>query len=69
MATYFAKRLDPNGEGVPVWPTFSDANPVVMYFAQTPHTGPVPSAEALEVLDVYFAWCRTPGGEAFAKGK
>ncbi|MGA2274296.1 MAG: carboxylesterase family protein [Bryobacteraceae bacterium] len=70
MATYwtnFAKRGDPNGEGVPAWPAFSDAKPVVMYFGQTPRTGPVPSAEALKVLDAYFAWRRTPEGEAWAK--
>jgi para-nitrobenzyl esterase len=70
MATYwtnFAKRLDPNGEGVPAWPAFSDANPQVMYFSQTPHTGPVPSADSLKVLDAYFAWRRTPEGEAWAK--
>lgn len=72
MATYwtnFAKRLDPNGEGVPAWPAFSDARPVVMRFAQTPHTGPVPSAEALEVLNAYFAWRRTPEGEAFVNAR
>jgi len=70
MATYwvnFAKRGDPNGEAVPAWPSFSDANPVVMWFGQTPHTGPVPSAEALKRLDAYFAWRRTPEGEAFVK--
>ena len=70
MATYwtnFAKRGDPSGEGVPAWPAFSDGNPVVMYFAQTPHTGPVPSAEALKALDGYFAWRRTPEGEAAVK--
>jgi para-nitrobenzyl esterase len=70
MATYwtnFAKRGDPNGEGVPAWPVFSDANPLVMYFAQTPHTGPVPSAEAIKALDAYFAWRRTPGGDAWPK--
>jgi len=70
MATYwtnFAKRGDPNGEGLPAWPAFGDANPFVMYFAQTPHTGPVPSAQALDVLDAYFAWRRTPEGEAFVK--
>lgn len=70
MATYwtnFAKRGDPNGAGVPAWPAFSDANPTVMYFAQTPHTGPVPSADALKVLDGYFAWRRTPEGEAAVK--
>jgi para-nitrobenzyl esterase len=70
MATYwtnFAKHGDPSGEGVPVWPAFSDANPMVMYFGQTPHTGPVPSAESLKSLDAYFAWRRTPEGDAWAK--
>jgi para-nitrobenzyl esterase len=70
MANYwtnFARYGDPNGEGVPVWPAFSDANSVVMYFSQTPHTGPVPSAESLKSLDAYFAWRRTSEGEAWAK--
>jgi para-nitrobenzyl esterase len=70
MSTYwinFAKHGDPNGEGLPSWPAFSDSNPQVMYFSQTPHTGPVPSAESLKVLDAYFAWRRTPEGEAWAK--
>jgi para-nitrobenzyl esterase len=70
MATYwtnFAKYGQPNGNGVTEWPAFSDANPVVMYFSQTPHTGPVPSAAALKVLDEYFKWRRTPEGDAWAK--
>jgi para-nitrobenzyl esterase len=70
MSTYwvnFAKHGDPNGEGLPAWAAFSDANPVVMYFSKTPHTGPVPSAEALKSLDAYFAWRRTPEGESWAK--
>jgi para-nitrobenzyl esterase len=70
MATYwtnFAKFGDPSGPSLPQWPAFSDANPVLMYFAQTPHIGPVPSADALKVLDQYFAWRRTPEGEAFVK--
>lgn len=70
MGTYwtnFAKYGDPNGEGVPNWPAFSDANPEVMYFNKTAYTGPVPSAKSLEVLDSYFAWRRTPEGEAWAK--
>lgn len=70
MSTYwanFAKHGDPNGEGVPAWPAFSDSNPQVMYFSQTPHIGPVPSAESLKALDAYFAWRRTPEGEAPAK--
>jgi len=70
MATYwtnFAKFGDPNGKGVPTWPAFSDAKSEVMYFGQTPHVGPVPSAESLKVLDEYFKWRRTPEGEAWAK--
>jgi para-nitrobenzyl esterase len=70
MATYwtnFAKYGNPNGKGVPVWPAFSDNNPTVMYFRQTPHIGPVPSAESLKVLDSYFKWRRTPEGAAWAK--
>jgi len=63
----FAKHGDPNGVGVPTWPPFSDRHPQVMYFQQTPHLGPVPSADSLKVLDVYFAWRRTPEGDAWAK--
>jgi len=70
MAAYwtnFAKHGDPNGQGVPQWPAFRDANPVTMWFQQTAHTGSVPSADALKLLDEYFAWRRTPAGETFVK--
>ena len=70
MATYwtnFAKFGDPNGAGLPKWPAFSDSTPVLMYFAETPHTGPVPNADALKIMDQYFTWRRTPEGEAFVK--
>ncbi len=70
MATYwtnFAKYGDPNGKGVPKWPAFSDKNPTLMYFAGTPHTGPVPTADGLKVLDSYFAWRRTPEGASAAR--
>jgi para-nitrobenzyl esterase len=65
MAAYwtnFAKRGDPNGEGLPAWPAFTDAKPVSMYLGPTARTGPVPSVESLKVLDEYFAWRRTPAG-------
>jgi len=72
MATYwtnFAKRGDPNGDGVPKWLAFSDASPSVMYFSKTAHEGPVPNTEALKGLDAYFAWRRTPEGAKFGSGK
>jgi len=70
MSTYwtnFAKYGDPNGKGLPAWPNFSSEQAQVMYFSQTPHIGPVPSADALNSLDAYFKWRRTPEGEAWAK--
>jgi len=70
LATYlanFAKHGDPNGAGVPTWPQFTENDLRVMYFKNKPSPGPVPSAAALEVLDTYFAWRRTPEGEAWAK--
>ncbi len=65
MGTYwtnFAKYGDPNGEDVPVWPTFSVNTPNVMYLTDRPHVGPVPSEESLKVLDKYFKWRMTPEG-------
>lgn len=70
VSTYwanFAKRGDPNGDGVPVWPEFTEDSRQVMYFKNRAFPGPVPSAEALDVLDAYFAWRRTPEGAAWAK--
>ncbi|MDP4245942.1 MAG: carboxylesterase family protein [Bacteroidota bacterium] len=66
MGTYwtnFAKYGDPNGSGEPNWPPFSADHPEVMYFSQTAHAGPVPSAESLKVLDAYFKWRRSPDGK------
>ena len=65
MTTYwtnFAKYGDPNGKGMPNWPAYNDAKPVLMYFSQTAHTEPLPNPEGLKVLDAYFAWRRSPEG-------
>jgi len=70
MSTYwtnFAKHGNPNGPGVPTWPEFTTKSRPVMYFHNTASLGSVPSAEALEVLDTYFTWRRTPEGAAWAK--
>jgi para-nitrobenzyl esterase len=65
--TNFAKFGDPNGVGLPAWPRFTEAEPKVMYFHNTASVGPVPSEDALKVLDTYFAWRRSPEGAAWAK--
>ncbi len=70
MGTYwinFAKYGNPNGEGVPEWPAFSDDTPEVMYLQQKPHVGPVPSEESLKILNGYFDWRRTSEGAEWAK--
>ena len=65
--TNFAKYGDPNGKGVPVWETFTNAQPRVMYFQQKAMMGPVPSETALKSLDKYFEWRRTQDGKDWAK--
>ncbi|HEY9123884.1 MAG TPA: carboxylesterase family protein [Bacteroidales bacterium] len=70
MGTYwtnFAKYGDPNGDGVAQWPAFSANNPQVMYLGPNTFIGKVPDEKALQVLDGYFAWRRSPEGVAWAK--
>ncbi len=58
--TNFAKNLDPNGEGLPEWPRFTkDAHNTMYLSGAQPFVGPVPSEDAMYVLDEYFAYRRT----------
>lgn len=69
IATYwtnFAKRGEPSGEDLPNWPAFNNTARQVMYFQQQPQVGPVPDEKALEVLDDYFEWRRSPEGIEWA---
>lgn len=61
--TDFAKRGDPNGDGLPHWQPFTARHPVVMHFDGSPQMGPVPNLQQLEVLDGYYAWRRTQAHE------
>ena len=66
--TNFARTGNPNGPGLPVWPAFGGDAPQAMYLTgPTPFAGPVPSADALQVLDGYFTWRRGQEGAAWAK--
>ena len=58
--TNFARTGDPNGEGLAVWPRFTNADPQTMVLTGDGcHAAPVPSEDALQVLDAYFAWRRS----------
>jgi Carboxylesterase type B len=56
----FVKSGNPNGGTLPQWTPFTNTKPVVMYFENTPHLGPVPDEAPLEVLDRYFKWRINP---------
>ena len=69
VSTYWttsAKHGDPTGSGVPRWPRFTESDRQVMHLRNEARPGPVPSPDALEVLDAYFAWRLTPEGDAWA---
>jgi para-nitrobenzyl esterase len=58
--TNFAKTGDPNGSGLPVWPSFSAKDQRVMFFdTQQSSARPVPNIDQIKALDAYYAWRRT----------
>jgi para-nitrobenzyl esterase len=60
--TNFAKTGDPNGPGLPKWPSFSSAAPEAMIFRGSPQAGALPDPKHFDVLDRYFVWRRSPEG-------
>ena len=54
----FAKSGDPNGQGLPEWPAFTEDDQKVMMFDAAPSARPVPNLDNLKVFDAYMAWRR-----------
>ncbi len=54
----FAKTGDPNGQGLPEWPAFSENDQKVMIFDAAPGARPLPALERLKVIDSYFSALR-----------
>jgi len=54
----FATNGDPNGSGLPVWPAFTEASPLVMRFGADTGPAPIPHLDRLKVLGPYYAWRR-----------
>jgi para-nitrobenzyl esterase len=58
MSSYwvnFAKNGDPNGAGLPVWPTFDEKEQKTMIFDKTPNARPHPNLDQLKAFDTYYA--------------
>jgi para-nitrobenzyl esterase len=56
--TNFAKRGDPNGPGLPAWPSFKSTRQQVLYFDDAVHVGGVANLAKLEALGQYYAEAR-----------
>jgi para-nitrobenzyl esterase len=56
--TNFARTGDPNGKGLPAWPTFRNADHRVLYFGDPIAVGDVPNIDSLTALDAVYASLR-----------
>ena len=54
----FAKKGDPNGPGLPVWPAFDEKEQKTMFFDKTPGARPHPNIDKIKAFDAYFAKLR-----------
>jgi para-nitrobenzyl esterase len=63
----FAKRGDPNDDGVPQWPAFTESNQQRMVLKARPHAASFDNRSQLQTLDEYFAWRRTREGKQFVR--
>jgi len=51
----FTKTGDPNGTGLPLWPTFEEKLQKTMIFDKTPGARQHPNLDKLKAFDVYYA--------------
>jgi len=61
MSTYwvnFAKSSDPNGPGLPAWPTYNENTQQVLYFDSTIAPRTWPNLPQLQALNDYYSWRR-----------
>lgn len=60
----FARSGDPNGRGLPAWPTFTDASARVLYLGDPVSVGGVANLDSLKTLDGVYTTVRgKPFGE------
>lgn len=54
----FAKNGDPNGPGLPVWPTFDEKEQKTIFFDKTSVARPHPNLDQLKAFDAYYGKLR-----------
>ncbi len=59
----FARSGDPNGAGMPEWPSFSEENSEVMVFDEDPGAEPLPILDRLKAIDSYFSRLRNEANQ------
>jgi para-nitrobenzyl esterase len=50
----FAKTGNPNGKGLPYWPTFDESKPTTMQFSNGASLINVPNREQIDFVDRYY---------------
>ena len=50
----FAKTGNPNGKGLPYWPTFDDSKPTTMQFCNGASLIMVPNREQINFVDRFY---------------
>jgi para-nitrobenzyl esterase len=63
----FARTGDPNGSGLPQWPTFADNDQKVMFFDTSASAKPIQNLEKLKAFDAYYSWRRAQAKKAGGK--
>jgi para-nitrobenzyl esterase len=54
----FATKGDPNGSGLPAWPSFDEKAQKTMFFDKTPGARPHPNMDKIRAFDAYYAKLR-----------
>ena len=55
----FAKTGNPNGKGLPYWPTFDASKPTTMQFSNGASLITLPNREQIEFVDRFYQWVRS----------
>jgi para-nitrobenzyl esterase len=54
----FAKKGNPNGPGLPVWPAFDEKEQKTLFFDKDPSARPHPNVDKIKAFDAHFAKLR-----------